>query len=64
MTKKEMDKRELEWQAESDADTMMRYEEIMGDEKRKARAIKKAKERAKDLQDRADAMKAVTEKKK
>lgn len=60
MTDKEMAKREQEWQAEEDAYTMARYEEIMGDSKRKARAIKKAKEKAKDLQDRANKMKAVT----
>ena len=38
MTKKEMDKRELEWQAESDAETIARYNEIINDKPRLDRA--------------------------
>jgi len=49
MNNKDYVKQEQEWQAEDDARTMARYEEIMGDSKRKARAIKKAKEQAADL---------------
>jgi len=62
MNNKDYVKQEQEWQAEDDARTMARYEEIMGDSKRKARAIKKAKEQAADLQKRADAMTKVSKK--
>lgn len=47
---------EKRWRAESDADTMARYQEIMEDSTRKAAAIKAAKERAADLNKRAQAM--------
>lgn len=47
------------WQAEYDAETMARYEEIMADAKRKAAAIKAAKEKASDLNKRADIMNRV-----
>lgn len=50
---------EKRWQAESDAETMARYEEIMNDSKRKAAAIKVAKDRAADLTKRANAMQKV-----
>lgn len=50
---------EKRWRAESDADTMARYEEIMGDASRRAAAIKVAKQRAADLTKRADAMSHV-----
>lgn len=58
MTKDEkvMMKREQEWQAESDAETMARYQEIMDDEARARRAVAKAKEKEKNLRQRADAM--------
>lgn len=49
-----MDKK---WQAESDAETMARYQEIISDSKRKAAAVKAAKEKAADLTKRANAMK-------
>lgn len=55
-----MSKREdLKWQAESDADTMARYQEILGDKARMGRAIKVAETRAKDLTRRANAMQSV-----
>lgn len=55
-----MSKREdLRWQAESDADTMARYQEILGDKARMSRAIKVAETRAKDLTRRANAMQSV-----
>lgn len=56
MTKKEMDKRELEWQAESDAETIARYNEIINDKPRLERAMKKAQEKIDNLQERASAL--------
>lgn len=50
---------ELRWQAESDAQTMASYQEIMGDKARMNRAIKVAKSRAVDLTKRANAMQNV-----
>lgn len=47
------------WQADYDAETMARYEEIMSDAKRKAAAIKAAKEKASDLNKRANIMNKV-----
>lgn len=47
---------ELKWQAESDANIMMRYQEIISDSKRKARAIKEAQRQAADMQKKANAM--------
>lgn len=50
---------ELRWQAESDAQTMASYQEIMGDKARMNRAIKVAKFKAADLTKRASAMQNV-----
>ena len=50
---------ELRWQAESDAQTMISYQEIMGDKARMNRAIKVAKSKAADLTKRASAMQSV-----
>lgn len=50
---------EKRWQAEADADTMARYEEIMGDASRRRAAINAAKSRAADLTKRANAMNRV-----
>lgn len=47
------------WQAESDASTMATYQEIINDKARMQRAIKVAKDRAKDLNKRANAMQSV-----
>lgn len=47
------------WQADYDAETMARYEEIMSDAKRRAAAIKAAKEKASDLNKRANIMNKV-----
>lgn len=52
-----MSKQDLQWQAESDASTMARYQEIMGDKARMNRAIKEANRQAQDLTKRASAMK-------
>ena len=57
MTKLSVD--EKKWQAESDAETMARYEEIMSDSARRNAAIKAAKEKASDLNKRANAMNKV-----
>lgn len=51
--------KELQWQAEDDASTMARYQEIMGDKARMNRAIKVAKSKAADLTKRASAMQNV-----
>lgn len=45
------------WQAEEDARTLARYQEIMNDSKRKSAALSQAKKEAENLQKRADAMK-------
>lgn len=50
---------EKQWQAEYDADTMARYEEIMSDASRKKAAIAAAKSKAADLNKRASAMNKV-----
>lgn len=50
---------ELRWQAESDAQTMASYQEIMGDKARMNRAIKVAKSKVADLTKRASAMQNV-----
>ena len=52
-------KQELQWQAEDDARTMARYQEIMSDTKRMNRAIKAAQQEANNLEKRASAMKAA-----
>ena len=52
-------KTEQQWQAESDAHIMAEYEEIIGDKSRMSRAIKVAKQQAKDLSRRASAMQNV-----
>lgn len=54
-----MSKQDLQWQAESDASTMARYQEIMSDKARMNRAIKEANRQATDLSKRADAMKSA-----
>lgn len=48
---------ELQWQAEEDARTLARYQEIMNDTKRRSAAIKQARIEATDLQKRAEMMK-------
>lgn len=50
---------EQRWQAESDAQTMATYQEIMGDRARMNRAIKVARSQAADLTKRANAMQNV-----
>lgn len=55
-----MSKQDLQWQAESDASTMARYQEIMSDKARMNRAIKEANKQAQDLTKRATAMRSAT----
>lgn len=50
---------EKKWQAEDDARTMARYEEIMADSARRNAAIKEAKQQAAELNKRANAMNKV-----
>jgi hypothetical protein len=52
-------KQDLQWQAESDANTMMRYQEIINDKSRMNRAIREAEKQAKDLNRRANAMQSA-----
>ena len=47
------------YQAQDDAYTMARYQEIMSDKQRAARAIKVAKQQASNMQKQADAMQRV-----
>ena len=54
---------ERRWRAESDADTMARYQEIIADKTRMNAAIKAAKNQAADLTKRANRMSAVATRK-
>lgn len=47
------------WQAQDDAMTMARYQEILADKARLNRAVKVAKQQAADLNKRAAALSAV-----
>lgn len=57
--KKTRSSEELRWQAESDAQTMATYQEIMRDKARMSRAIKVARSQAADLTKRANALQNV-----
>lgn len=59
MASKVLSADEKRWRAESDADTMARYEEIMGDASRRRAAINAAKSRAADLNKQAGVMSRV-----
>jgi len=50
---------EQRWQAEEDARTMARYQEILGDKARMGRAVRVARQQASDLNKRAMAMNKV-----
>ena len=50
---------EKRWQAEQDAETMARYQEIMASASRRNAATKVAREKAAELTKRADAMSKV-----
>lgn len=51
---------EKRWQAESDANIMMKYQEIISDKNRMAAAQKEAKRQADVLTKRANAMKLAS----
>lgn len=57
-------KSEAEYQAEWDADTMARYQEIISSPKRRQAAMKAAKSRVNDLQKSLNNMNAVLKKRK
>ena len=50
---------ELKWQAEEDARTLARYQEIIGDSGRKNRAMKEVTRQANDLEKRLKTMRAA-----
>jgi hypothetical protein len=54
---KKLSNMEKQWQAEDDARTMARYQEIISDSKRKAAAVKQARTEAARLEKSANAMK-------
>lgn len=54
---KKISSMEKKWQAEDDARTMARYQEIMNDSKRRIAAMKQARTEAAALEKRAQAMK-------
>lgn len=55
-----MNESEKKWQAESDANTMSRYEEIINDKKRLGAARSYAQKESKKLQDAANRMTRVS----
>lgn len=59
MATSKMTKQDLQYQAESDAYTMAKYQEIMNDKSRMNRAIKEANKQAQDLNRRANAMRSA-----
>lgn len=54
-----MSAEDKKWRADSDAETMARYEEIMADAERKRMAISAARSKAADMNKRAAAMNRV-----
>lgn len=56
MANNKMTADEKRWRAESDAETMARYQEIISDSSRKKAAIAAAKTKASELTKRAQAM--------
>lgn len=58
MSKSEMNKEKLEWQAEDDARTLIEYQKIFNDKKRMEEAKKKLKEREKEVK---ESLKTVNE---
>lgn len=59
MATPKMNSEQLRWQAENDADTMARYEEIMSSSSRRNAAIKVAREQAANLNKRASVMSRI-----
>lgn len=62
MDTKQMSKEALDWQAEEDVRVFERYQDILNDKKRKARALKAAQNKVSDLQKRAEALNTQSEK--
>lgn len=62
MDTKQMSKEALDWQAEEDVRVIERYQDILNDKKRKARALKAAQNKVSDLQKRAEALNTQSEK--
>jgi len=52
------------WQADYDAETMARYQEIISDKERRQRAMKAAAKKERDLEKSLKNMKAVTKRRK
>lgn len=57
-----MSKEALDWQAEEDVRVIERYQDILNDKKRKAKALKAAYNKAINLQKRAEALNTQSEK--
>lgn len=57
-----MSAQERKWQAEDDARTLDRYQEIMNDSGRKSRAMKEATRQANDIEKKLKTMRAVGDK--
>lgn len=53
MSKKELSKQELEWQTTENVATIERYQKILNDKERLARAMEKAEEQITNLKERA-----------
>lgn len=62
MNTKQMSKEALDWQAEEDVRVFERYQDILNDKKRKAKALKAAQNKASDLQKRVEALNTQSEK--
>lgn len=62
MDTKQMSKEALDWQAEEDVRVLERYQDILNDKKRKAKALKAAQNKVRDLQKRAEALNTQSEK--
>ena len=62
MDTKQMSKEALDWQAEEDVRVFERYQDILNDKKRKAKALKAAQNKVSDLQKRAEALNTQSEK--
>ena len=57
-----MSKESLDWQAEEDVRVIERYQDILNDKKRKAKALKAAQNKASELQKRVEALNTQSEK--
>ena len=62
MDTKQMSKEALDWQAEEDVRVFEKYQDILNDKKRKDKALKAVQNKVRDLQKRADALNAQSEK--